>query len=344
MKKGLTWMLCMMMAILPCAAFAQTAEAIVIAPVTVKVTAPYSGTLLPFDLQGGDAVRSGDVLFSMDEIPVYAREDGKVTAVFAQAGDDAEGIISRYGGLAVLEPVHPTYVAASTRDAYNDAKNKWLNAGEMLYLKKGNDKGTGRVTQVNGEEYAVEILTGSFEVDDTVQCYRESGYANDSLTGKGKVKRYPDVRVTSAGRVASVRVTAGDSVKAGDVLFTMRDPTAPKDAGSDIVSPAAGAVSLLGVHSGDRVIRGQLLCEIADLTRLELSCDLDEMDLSSVREGDSLSYTLDAYGDRVFTGTVLALRPIGTKKTNASYFDLRISLPDDVRILPGMNGTVRIGE
>ena len=190
----------------------------------------------------------------------------------------------------------------------------------------------------------MDILTGSFEVDDSVQCYRESGYANDSSTGKGKVKRYPDVRVTSVGRVASVRVAAGDSVKAGDVLFTMRDPTAPKDAGSDIAATAGGAVSLLGVRSGDRVVRGQLLCEIADLTRLELSCDLDEMDIAQVREGDVLSYTLDAYGDRVFTGTVRELRPIGTKKTNASYFDLRISLPDDVRILPGMNGTVRIGE
>ena len=47
----------------PALALAATADAIVVAPYTAKLTAPFSGTLLPFDAQQGDAVSAGDVLY-----------------------------------------------------------------------------------------------------------------------------------------------------------------------------------------------------------------------------------------------------------------------------------------
>ena len=57
-----------------------------------------------------------------------------------------------------------------------------------------------------------------------------------------------------------------------------------------------------------------------------------------------LTYTLDAYADKTFTGTVTEIRPIGTKRQNASYFDVRITAPEGVTLLPGMNATVTLAE
>ena len=54
----------------------------------------------------------------------------------------------------------------------------------------------------------------------------------------------------------------------------------------------------------------------------------------------TVSDTLDAYGERTFTGTVTEIRPIGTPRQNATYFDVRITPPQDVTALPGMNATV----
>jgi len=99
-------------------------------------------------------------------------------------------------------------------------------------------------------------------------------------------------------------------------------------------------VTQLAAVSGAQVYRGQLLCEIADLSQLELSVELDELDLIAVSVGDTLSYTLDAHGGKIFTGTVLKIRPLGTKRQNATYFDVRVTVPQGVMILPGMNGTV----
>lgn len=321
-------------------ALGATANASIVAPETVKVTAPFAGTLRPFDLTMGDAVAAGDVLFEIDTIPVYAQQAGKAAAVLAEAGDDADGVIARHGAIAVIEPELALYIDASTTDAYDDEDNKYLHAGETLYLKCGNEKGEGRVTSVNDKKYIVEILEGSFDVGDTVRCFRESAMPSDSETGRGKVKRYPDANVLASGRVAKVHVQPGDAVAVGDLLFEMIDALSEKDASPVITAPVSGAVTLLQAVSGAQVYRGMLLCEIANLSALELSAEVDELDLPAIRVGDVLSYTLDAYAEQTFSGTVTEIRPIGAPRQNATYFDVRITAPQEVTVLPGMNATV----
>lgn len=324
------------------AALAATANATIVAPVTVKVTAPFSGTLLPFDLTVGDAVSAGETLFELDTVPVYATQSGTVAAVFAAVGDDASGISAHYGALAVIEPEFPLYVDASTAQAYDNDENRYLHVGETLYLKCGNEKGTGRVTSVSGKQYAVEILTGNFDVGDTVRCFRESSMPSDSETGRGTVARYADTAITAAGRIAAVHVRAGDSVQMGDLLFELVDAQSAPDASRTIKAEIDGAVTLLNTLSGAQVYRGQLLCEIADLSQLELSVEIDELDLRSIAVGDTLSYTLDAYAGETFSGTVTEIRPIGTVRQNATYFDVRVTLPSGKTFLPGMNATVTL--
>ena len=335
-----TLILCLIL--ISACALGATANASIVAPKTEKVIAPFAGTLRPFDLTAGEAVSADDVLFEIDTIPVYAQQSGKVVAVLAAEGDDASGVINRHGALAVIEPELALYIDADTDDAYDDDDNRYLHAGETLHLKCGSEKGVGRVTSVNGEDYIVEILSGSYEVDDTVRCFRESSMPSDSETGRGKVKRYADITVTGTGRVAKVHVQPGDKVEAGDLLFEMIDAQSAKGVSPEITAPVSGAVTLLSAASGAQVYRGMLLCEIADLSALELSAEVDELDLSVIRAGDVLTYTLDAYGEKTFTGTVTEIRPIGSARQNATYFDVRITAPQDVTVLPGMNATVLI--
>ena len=325
-------------------ALAATANATIVAPDTVKITAPFAGTLKPFDLTATQEVAAGEALFEIDTVPVYATQDGTVAAVFAGVGDDASGVQSRYGAMAVIEPTLALYIDADTDQAYDDDDNRYLHAGETLYLKCGNEKGTGRVASVSGKDYIVEILTGSFDVGDTVRCFRESSTPSDSETGRGKVKRYDDVNVVSDGRVAKVHVKPGDTVKVGDLLFEMIDAQSAKDASPVIAAPVSGAVSAVYVASGAQVYRGALLCEIADLSTLELSVEVDELDIDRVKIGDVLSFTLDAYAGQTFSGAVTEIRPIGSARQNATYFDVRVAAPQGVTLLPGMNATVTIGE
>ena len=326
-------------------ALAATADAKIVAPNTEKITAPFAGTLLPFDYETGDSVSAHETLFTLDTTPVYATQSGTVSAVFASVGDDASGVAAHYGALAVIEPKNALYIDASTDQAYNDADNRYIHAGETLYLKLSNDKGTGVVTSVSGKKYTVEILSGSFDVDDTVRCFRESTTPSDSEVGRGKVTRYADVQVNAnSGRIAAVHVKPGDAVEVGDLLFELVDAQSEKNASRSIAASKDGVITSMNTASGAQVYRGQLLCEVADLSTLELSAEVDELDLNSIAVGDTLSYTLDAFDGETFTGTVTQIDSVGAKKQNATYFDVRITLPASKTLLPGMNGTVTINK
>ena len=334
----------LMMTMAACGALAATANATVVAPETVKITAPMNGTLLSFDLTAGDRVAAGDVLFAFDTVPVYAQTGGKVAAVFAEAGDDAAGVLARYGSLAVIEPEKPLFIPANTSQAYDKDENKYLHAGQTLYLKCGNEEGMGVVTSVDGANYIVEILEGDFDLGDTVRCFRKAEMKYEEETGKGKATRYADTAVQAMGRVVACHVKPGDTVKTGDLLFEVVDSSCPVGASLESAAPVSGAVTVLAAVSGMQVYRGQLLCEIASLETLELSVQVDEIDLANLRAGDTLSYTLDAHGETVFTGKVKEIRPIGSARQNATYFDVRVTIDTEKLVLPGMNGTVTIGE
>ena len=346
MKTKLTVFLALSLALTLCcaAALGATANASIVAPNTTKITAPFNGTLLPFDLKQGDVVSAGDLLFTMKTIPVYAAADGKAAAVFAEAGDDASGVMNRYGALAVIEPENPLYIAASTAQAYDDEENRYIHTGETLYLKCGNEKGKGRVTGVNGSDYTVEILSGEYDLGDVIRCYRDDNFDSDSETGRGKAMRYPDTTVSAMGRIVAAHIKEGDSVKTGDLLFEVVDAMAPVNAALDMKSDVSGAILMMNTLSGAQVYNGQLLCEIADLTTLELSAQVDEIDLTHVQVGSVMTYTLDAYAGETFSGTVTEIRPLGSARQNATYFDVRITLPTGKTLLPGMNATVTINQ
>ena len=248
------------------------------------------------------------------------------------------------GALAVIEPENALYLAASTAQAYDKEENRFLHVGQTLYLKHNNEEGMGRITSIDGANYIVEILEGDFELRDTVRCYRKSEMKNDEETGRGTVARYADTTVQAQGRITAVHVKEGDQVNDGDLLFEVVDATSKPFEPLSLTAPADGALSQLYVTSGMQVYRGQLLCEIANLNALELSVEVDEMDLDGLRVGDTLSYALDAYPGQTFSGTVKEIRPLGMPRQNASYFDVRLSIHSERSILPGMNGTVTLGK
>ena len=120
--------------------------------------------------------------------------------------------------------------------------------------------------------------------------------------------------------------------------------TPGEGAENGIAASKDGVITSMNTASGAQVYRGQLLCEVADLSTLELSAEVDELDLNSIAVGDTLSYTLDAFDGETFTGTVTQIYSVGAKKQNATYFDVRITLPVGKTLLPGMNGTVTINK
>ena len=140
------------------------------AGVTVPVYAPIGGTVDNVALEQGMHVNAGDVLFTYKTEKTYASEDGTVTGVFVQAGDDAETVANRYGADLYIEGTILYTVSSSVSKAYTSAETTVVHTGETVYLVCRTDstrKGTGIITGVEGSNYSVLVSEGNFVIGDS---------------------------------------------------------------------------------------------------------------------------------------------------------------------------------
>ena len=96
--------------------------------------------------------------------------------------------------------------------------------------------------------YQVEILSGTPEVKQSVNLYRDSFYTRESNVGKGTCAPASPVSVPGSGRVLRVHAAEGQSVKAGDLLFELAAADAAPDALSAKIPSSASGVILSLIH------------------------------------------------------------------------------------------------
>ena len=88
-----------------------------------------------------------------------------------------------------------------------------------------------------------------------------------------------------------------------------------------IASPIDGIVIDRAVEEGQTVAAGfetpTLFTIAADLTKMQVVADVDEADIGGVKEGQRVSFTVDAYPDDVFDGRVIQIR-LGSSSSSSS--------------------------
>ena len=89
-----------------------------------------------------------------------------------------------------------------------------------------------------------------------------------------------------------------------------------------ITSPIDGVVTSKDVEEGQTVASGfetpTLFNIAADLTKMQVVADVDEADIAGVRDSAKVTFTVDAYPDDVFTGTVRQIRLGSTNSSSTS--------------------------
>ena len=297
------------------------------------VTAPCSGTLYSFDLNAGDTVSAGELLFEMLTIPVAAPEDGTVRYFFADDGDSADDAMRTYGAVLAIEPARNLRLACTYSGAADYEDCKHMHIGDILYFKYDKEKGTGVVISTTDNAYEVEVLSGKFDSGKSLELYKDDDYAYDNRVGTGKVYKRSDVTVGAAGRIDRFFVSAGDKVKKGDILFTVFSQDAEPGTSPRIKAPCDGVAAMVPVSAGQQVWKGQVLARIYRTGKLEIVADVDELDLNGLRVGDSVSVKLDTSADRILTGTVTEISALGITRQNAAYYTVHVSVPDSSLML-----------
>jgi HlyD family secretion protein len=136
--------------------------------------------------------------------------------------------------------------------------------------------------------------------------------------------------------VDEVLVEKNELVEKGDELITFTDGSDP------ITAPFDGTVTTMDVEEGDRVSSSEVLAHVTDYKKLKTTISVDELDVPSVKKGQTVEIKASAFEDETFTGEVTSVAKEGTYENGVSSFDVTIKIdkPGDIKI--GMSTEVSI--
>ncbi len=115
---------------------------------------------------------------------------------------------------------------------------------------------------------------------------------------------------------------------------------------AEIYSPIDGVVISREVEVGQTVVSSMNVANlyiIADLDNMQVVGNVDEADIGKVKEGQHVTFTVDAYTDDVFEGTVKQVRLNPTTTSNVVTYEVIVSASNpDHKLIPGMTANLTI--
>ena len=169
--------------------------------------------------------------------------------------------------------------------------------------------------------------------------YQKSNYERyKALFDKGLVSAndFENARLTYEQAQAQVRVQQQSVQKAHTNLGY-----------ATITAPIDGVVLSKEVEEGQTVASAMttptLFIIAQDLTNMRVIADVDEADIGEVKEGQRVTFTVDAFPDDIFNGEVTQVRQEATTESNVVTYEVVISAPNqDLKLKPGLTANVTI--
>jgi len=163
-------------------------------------------------------------------------------------------------------------------------------------------------------------------------------------------KRYKTLKekgLVSADEYENARLTY---LKAKEQVNTARENVSRAQTNlgyATITSPIDGVVLSKSVEEGQTVAASfntpELFKIAQDLTDMRVIADIDEADIGGVKEGQRVTFTVDAFPEDIFQGDVTQVRQEPTTESNVVTYEVVISAPNqDLKLKPGLTANVTI--
>jgi HlyD family secretion protein len=113
---------------------------------------------------------------------------------------------------------------------------------------------------------------------------------------------------------------------------------------TEVFSPVRGVVLSRSVEPGQTVAASlqtpELFVIAEDLTKMQLSVDIDEADVGNIREGQRALFSVDAYPHDEFSAQVSQLRLAPNSSAGVVTYEAILAVENaDLRLFPGMTAT-----
>jgi multidrug resistance efflux pump len=94
-------------------------------------------------------------------------------------------------------------------------------------------------------------------------------------------------------------------------------------------SPSSGTILKKNVEEGSLASSGASLCELANLSELEVEVAIPECDIRKIRPAQRCKVCTEAFPDRVYAGAVSRVMPVANRVQSAIPIRVKIAVPQD---------------
>lgn len=174
----------------------------------------------------------------------------------------------------------------------------------------------------------------------------EIDYARKASLGQQQLVARSDVDLARAARDQARAQANAAQAQIGQQVATTE--TAQLNLQRTVIrSPVDGVVLTRTIEPGQTVaasLQAPVLFQIAeDLAQMQIVLAVDEADIGQVKAGQAVNFTVDAFPDRQYHGTVQQVRLSSTNTNNVITYPVVVAVRnDDQTLLPGMTANAEI--
>lgn len=299
------------------------------------VRAEVAGVVSSLKVTKGDEVTSGQ------EVAVIRDSSRMLLTLEFPAADAANFSVGQSAAVTLdgtFEQLDGTVTSVSGTDA--------LSAGNLLTrtvtitVKNAGGLTTAQAAtaSINGVS-SIGSATFAYQAERTLTA-QASGTVTSINVQEGSEVAKDDIILGLSGDDLTESIqSASESLRSAEISMqnlqdTMNNYT--------ITAPISGTIIEKDAKVGDAVKTGDTLCIVYDLSYLEMSINVDELQISSISVGQKVQITADAVPDKTYVGTVTRVSMKGTANGGTTTYPVSIRIDDTDGLRPGMNANAEI--
>ena len=322
---------------------------------TYSITSMVEGEVVSANFEEGDQVEKDQVLYEIDRSSMDTdlnSAQNSVTRSQTSYADARETELIPVGSTAVLtlvdsgEQIEGTVKAVANRE-------ETLSGGRLVKYVTITVNNPGGLTTSTVASAQIGEFVGSEEgtfkasTDTTMNAdLAVSVEVEELLVHEGDyvTKGTPIFRMTSRTAEKLMRNYKDALDKAQESVESAQSKLESTQDSYDnytITAPISGQVITKNFKVGDNITKNTssttTLATIYDLSALTFKMSIDELDIQSVKVGQNVTVTADAFEGQTFSGTVTNVSLESTYSNGVSTYPVTVTMDEVGDLLPGMN-------
>lgn len=295
----------------------------------------YAGTVYEVEVEVGDTIKSGDTIATL-------QDRTSLTVELPFSDDDADTFYVGQAATVTLQNTFETLDATVEEIASYTSVLTGNRIVRVVTLSVPNNGGLsagmiGTATVGN----CASADSGTFEERDIDTIVAENaGDVTAIYIDEGDAVWKNMLVLTLGGDdMEDDLLSASESLRTTEISYESSQDALDN---YNITSPISGTVIDKGAKQGETVESGDTLCIIYDLSYLEMTMSIDELDISMLSVGQDVLITPDSFPDDVYTGTITKVSVVGSTLGGTTTYPVTVQVDDMADLLPGMNVSAEI--